>query len=391
MPKADHEISLVTREEDVLHLREEWDRLSTNSAHPNVFTTFDWFRAWYLRVAKARRSERKKPFVVVIRENGAVTGIAPLVHTTAFRKGLFVRQLSFAAREWDYNDLIAGDENSGRTEAVLGHLIRNQQQWDVVDLRDLRDVGNSLVHIGNALNDAGLEFRFLPEEERCPFMPIQGPWENYLSQLSGPSRHRLRKRQSKLLRTLGDEVRLRAVDKPHLEDGLLERMIALEKQKRSGGLLSVPVLGRHADVFESIWKTLGPKGWLCVTLMEWRNQLLAWQLLFLCGKKIWGYLTAYNHDFAELSPGSSLIPIAIDYGAAHGFTEFDFLSGEEPYKMRWTEGFHRTFRLIVWNKAWSSRFRASVCLGLRPDAISANRGSFMSDLGIEGSTGENTE
>jgi CelD/BcsL family acetyltransferase involved in cellulose biosynthesis len=53
-----------------------------------------------------------------------------------------------------------------------------------------------------------------------------------------------------------------------------------------------------------------------------------------------------------------LIPAAVDYAFSRGDTEFDFLSGEEPYKMQWTKGFHHTYRLMIWNRRWVSRLRA---------------------------------
>ena len=89
--------------------------------------------------------------------------------------------------------------------------------------------------------------------------------------------------------------------------------------------------------------------------------------------KLWGYLTAYDHDFSRLSPGSMLIPTLVDYAFSRGYTEYDFLSGEESYKMQWTKGFHHTYRLLVWNRRPMSRLRASVYLRLRV-------GSTVSDM-----------
>jgi CelD/BcsL family acetyltransferase involved in cellulose biosynthesis len=49
------------------------------------------------------------------------------------------------------------------------------------------------------------------------------------------------------------------------------------------------------------------------------------------------------------------LPAIIDYGFAHGFTEYDFLSGEEAYKQHWATGFHLPSRILVWNDRLKSR------------------------------------
>lgn len=368
MPHSDYEITSVTSDQAVQRLQPEWDRLSESAANPNVFTTFGWFQAWYRGLQHARRSERKRPNVLVVRINGVATGIVPLVRTIAFRKGILVRKLSFAFR-WDYNDFVVGAQELKMTEAVVDFLARNCRQWDVIDLHDLRSAEDALLPLSSALTRAGLCFRFLPEEERCPYLTFDGPWADFLSKRSSATRHTFRNRLSRLDKLKG--LRMRIIERPDLEAGLLERMIVVESRKQVGGIPSEPYLGLYKEVFASIFANLGPKGWIRVALMELDDCMLAWHLIFRCGGKLWGYLTAFDHAYSYLSPGTMLIPSIMDHGFALGCTEYDFLSGEEPYKMKWAQGFHRTFRLVVWNQSWMSRMRASIGLGLTCDTTPA--------------------
>src|SRR5665213_149442 len=220
---------------------------------------------------------------------------------------------------------------------------------------------------------AGLFCALLPAEERCPYMRIDSGWDEMLSHRSSATRHSFRNRESKLRRFVGEGLRLRILDAPHTEPDLLERMVVLEAQKRSNGLLSVPFLGQHTEVFESVFKRLGPKGCLCIALLESKDRLLSWHLLFRCGSKLWGYLTAYDHEFGKLSPGSMLIPAIIDYGFAHGFTEYDFLSGEESYKLQWANGFHQRKRILIWNGRWKSRLYAEIYRRMRTPRIASRK------------------
>lgn len=350
-PQPHYTVDTITSERDLFRIRDDWDRLSISASQPNVFTTFDWYEAWYRHFIKGDQAGRLRPNVLVVRKDGVVSGIAPLTSAEVVKYGIRLKRIQFAGRnhEWDYNDLLVGEDLDHHAAALAEHLKLTKREWDLMDLMDVRDIDGAVAHIQNAMTRQGLHCQVLPTEERCPYFPIESTWEQMLLRRSRSTRHSYRNRQSRQIKLTGDRLRRRVVIAPHTEPGLLRRMIALESQKRSGGVLSAPFLGESADVFESLWHSLGTKGWLCVTLLEWDDRLLAFQLLFCCGKKLWGYLTAYDHEFAHLSPGATLISAASDYGFANGFDEFDFLSGEESYKLHWATGFHQRSRMLIWN------------------------------------------
>lgn len=341
-------------------LESDWDRVSASAAQPNPFASFDWYSAWLNEQANTLASQ---PFVLTFEAEGTVRGVAPLTRAETTQAGLRFRRLQFAAREheWDYNDLLVGvdHDQAGMLDALARHLSERQDDWELVDLMDVRDRDGEPQRIRRAMMQAGLDCAILPVSERCPYMPITGSWEQLLSQRSSATRHSLRNRQSKLRRLAGDGLRMRVLDAPQDEPGLLARMIELEAQKRSGGELSVPFMGRHAEVFDHVLRTMGPKGWLCVGLLEWNERLLSWHLLFRAGSALWGYLTVYDHELARLSPGTMLMPAIVDYGFSHGYREYDFLSGEETYKLPWAAGFHQRARILVWNRRWKSRLYAA--------------------------------
>ena len=226
-----------------------------------------------------------------------------------------LRRLQFIGRnhEWDYNDLVVGDDLDGKLASLAKHLSLTRGNWELVDLMDLRDTDDAPARIQNAVKHAGLSCVLLPSEGRCPYMPISGSWEEMLNERSSSSRQRFRKRLSRLNRE-GDSLRVRIVENPHQEPRLLDRMIALEAQKQVGGEQSRPFIGLHRDAFASIFERLGPGGWIRVALMELDERLLAYQLLFRCGKAIWGYLMAYDRDYARFSPAACWSPQSLITG-----------------------------------------------------------------------------
>jgi CelD/BcsL family acetyltransferase involved in cellulose biosynthesis len=360
-----YSIEEIAAEEGLLSLKEDWDRLSEAAESPNVFMAFDWFRAWNRRYTQDDRSGRR-PSVLVLKKMGAVMGISPLVRRRVFRYGLGGQKLEFVGREADYHDLVLGSDPPGQCRAVIEHLAKTQDQWDLVDLRDLRDTRNILAEVENALSQARLTYRLLPEVERCPYLVIDAPWSVMASRLSHSSRRLFRKQQLHLKRMGAEGLRIRIMENPQNEPGLMEKLIDLESQKHVQGEASPPVIGKYPEVFQELFNTLGPRQWFCIALMELRERLIAWQVWFRCGKKLWGYLTAYDRAYAHLSPGTMLVPAMIDYGFAHGYHECDFLRDEEAYKGRWSTSAHQSCWLRIWSRSWISRVHALIYLGLKP-------------------------
>lgn len=105
MASSDYIIETVTTQEGLTALEQDWNRLSRASELPNVFMTFDWFCAWNQRFAGEARRGQRRLNILVLRRDGAVVGISPLVCLVSSRFGFTVRRLEFVGRQWDYNDL----------------------------------------------------------------------------------------------------------------------------------------------------------------------------------------------------------------------------------------------------------------------------------------------
>jgi CelD/BcsL family acetyltransferase involved in cellulose biosynthesis len=358
-------IEPITTEEGLSKLQDDWNRLSETAEEPNVFMTFDWFRAWNERFTQEESSGRR-PHVLVLKKDGIIRGISPLIRREVSRFGLGGRKLEFVGQQADYNDLVLGDDPVGQNEAIVEYLAQTQDQWDLVNLRDLRETGNAVAGIEKSLSHAGLTYRVVAEEERCPYLPIDAPPSVIVSRLSRSSGHTIRNQQRRIERMSTDGLRTRIIENPHEERGLLQKLIALESQKHVHGELSQPFIAKYPEVFQPLLDTLGPRGWVYIALMELDDRPVAWQLGFRCGKKLWDYSTAYDHTFSRLSPGTMLVNAVLDYGFSHGYNELDFLRGEESYKARWSTGVHQSYWLRIWSRNWISRAHALFYLDLKP-------------------------
>ena len=355
-PAIQYSVEAALTQSAIDALQPDWARLSQAAEHPNVFMTYGWYRAWSRRLIH----DGFQPYALVLKQGETVVGIAPFIRRVA-TKFLRVRKLEFVTYNSDYNDLVLGTDPIGQTKAVIDFLARTSDQWDLIDLRDLRDTGGTIAHIEKSLAQAGLSHRLLPEVERCPYMPIDKPWSEMMMQHSRSTRRAYRR----FTDMKAEGLTARIVENPQDEPGLLQQLIAVEAQKHVAGELSQPFLGDFPEVFQSLFNTLGPLGWIVVTLLELKGRVVAWQILYRCGKALWGYSTAYDHTYSNISPGTALVAEVVDYGLAHGIEEFDFLRGSETYKWRWVIGFHHSHRLIIWNHRLMSRLYAFAFLRSR--------------------------
>lgn len=340
--------SVISDENALRDLESDWNRLSESSQAPNAFMTYGWYLAWLGH--QLRQNDGTQPCVVVLKNGGEVAGIVPLVRRTVSR-WLRVRKLQFASAHADYHDCVLGDEER-LVASVVDYLARTADQWDVVDLRELRSTAKKDL-IERELRRAGLHYLMLSEKLACPYLEVSGDAQNLMTRHSGHVRRTMRKRAE---RAAAEGFRVRIIEKPHQERGLLQKLIALDAKKHSHTLIA-PFLGRFPEVIQSLIDTLGPRGWLYVALLENESGTVAFQLGFRCGEKLWDYAKAYDGSFSRLAPGTLLLPPLLDYAYANGFREYDFLRGEEPYKMEWNDGLHRQFRLLIWNRRRASRLK----------------------------------
>jgi hypothetical protein len=280
------------------------------------------------------------------------------------RFGLSVRKIEFLESPADYNDLVVGSRQEGDVEAVVRYLEETAMDWDIVDLRSLRDSGNTIRVLEQALSNSSLFHRVIPET-LCPYLPIDSGPSEIIGRFSHSFRGTLRNQQSRLNRLSSEGLRVRIIEHPEAEPLLMEKLIALERLKLVDGKPIPSLFGDAPKVFQTLFDTLGPQGWIYAALMELGDRPIAFQVGFRCGNALWDYSKAYDPEYSRLSPGTMLIPAVLEYGYSGGYREYDFLRGEEPYKLRWSTGFHSTWRVIVWNRSRISRVRKAVYMDLK--------------------------
>ncbi len=367
-PRAGYSVEVVSTDQGLLGLRSEWDRLCAAVPNLSPYMTFGWVWTWWQHFGHAATfGSGKHLHVLVIRREGEITGLAPLILRRAFQAGVRLKIIEFlgGCPLGDYNDLILAGDAAGQVEAVLAYFADQQQAWDLIQLRDVPPVSNTPQYLEQAIAHQGLLYR-TKADERCPYLPIKTDWNGYLRTRSAETRYAFRKKARQFAGLAGEGLCMRVIDRPRGDPGLLGEMVALEKRKQVRGAKTLYILSESRAFFESLLQAVGPVGGAYVAVMEKKDKLVAYELGFRCGGKLWLYSKAYDAAYARYSPGNLLMAAVFDYGFSQGCLEYDFLGGEDPYKARLTKDFRQNMRFEIWNPRTWSRVAAFLYFRVKP-------------------------
>ncbi len=356
----------VSSEQEFFDLRSDWNALALGS-RAGIFSSFDWAWGWWQHVGRDESLlGQKSLFIVAVRRGGRVVGIAPLMIRRPSRKGLTVRKVEFIGSTFnDYNDFLIGETGPEVLRAWASFILGKKPLWDLIELRSFPESSQSQGILRDAFAELGLPHRVVSDDP-CPYIRLTSDWRGMLKNLSRNTRLTFHNQANRLerLRELG--YRERVIENPHEEPGLLARMAEVERRKQVHGARGDRLVARAPGFFNYLFKNLAPAGRLIFAVMEKGEQLLAYQLGFRVGRIIWDYTTAFDPSFGNLSPGTMLLPQVFDYAHHHGYEEFDFLRGDEPYKRRLAKSTHATWRVQVWKPEAASRSKAFIYFHVRP-------------------------
>ncbi|MBN2498638.1 MAG: GNAT family N-acetyltransferase [Deltaproteobacteria bacterium] len=168
-----------------------------------------------------------------------------------------------------------------------------------------------------------------------PYLPLDGGWDACLARRGRGFTRTLRRRR-RALRASGrvEHVRLDAPDGVAAD---IERIFALSRRcraaRRGSDLFRHPALARF---FARTLPAMAADGLCACHVLLLDGQALAYEICFELGGRVLSYTGAFDERFARFSPGTLLTAEIIAEACARGRREYDFLRGEEDYKLRWT-------------------------------------------------------
>jgi CelD/BcsL family acetyltransferase involved in cellulose biosynthesis len=301
-----------------------WHQLWRELCNPTPFQTFAWLSA----AARAIAPDDSR--LLIARAPDRLVGIFPIAGAeTLFLAGDGIT---------DYQDaLVAPGFERMVMNAFVEYLRENPHRWTDCDFQNLRPESALLY------GDFGAPFSDIIEIcQTCPVLNLTGPAglpTNLPQAVPAHQRDKVRyysRRAAKL-----GKIEFESVTWENLQE-FLEALFRLHRARwRSRGENGV----LDEETIKAFHRAAAPGLLRAETLrmyaMRLNGGIVAIYLGFLCGGRAFYYLSGFDPEISDISPGTLLIAYAIEEAIRESATCFDFLRGAERYKHAW--GAHETY------------------------------------------------
>jgi GNAT acetyltransferase-like protein len=240
------------------------------------------------------------------------------------------------------------------TVAALGEPSdpeKGAAEWDVVDLRRLRDDDPALPALEAAFRACAPVLGWdvsVEQEDVCPVVEFPArDWDAYLATLPKTGRHEIRRKWRRLEAAGEVSFRVAAPDRDTVEE-----FIALHQARwaaeglfpdTEGGARSRAFLYRLAELESA--DPSGPQ--LQFGRLRVNDRTIFASAGFDDGRTTYFYNMGIDPAARELSPGVNGTAAYLRDRLQAGRERFDFLRGDEPYKYEWGAHDHPVHRILV--------------------------------------------
>jgi hypothetical protein len=206
-------------------------------------------------------------------------------------------------------------------------------RWTLLDLESVWQDDSAIARLKDKLDDRGCSV-----SERstmsCWRITLPSTWEEYMSRLSKSHRKQVRRIERRTLPR--HETQLRRVSNLKELEPAMEILIRLH-QKRWLALGEPGCFGRES--FEPFLREAAQRfcemGDLDLVWLEESGRPVAAQIAFLSESTCFVFQSGIDPDFQDYSPGHVIHVLTMQRAIESGRRYFDFLRGDEPYKLHW--------------------------------------------------------
>ena len=361
--------------------RAAWDRLIARTPAATPFSRWTFQRAWW----DAYGSTAHEQYLVCAPEDApadasSILAIVPLMHRhevepedaatqTRLRghrraggmaveptaKAVFFGasyHADYATLLADPTDLPEAARATVRALAAPPDRSHGGTEWDVIDLRRLRDLDPALPALETAFRELAPSQGWAVEREQedvCPVvsLPAGSDWETYLASLAKKDRHEIRRKIRRAEQAGGLVFQL--VDPTPAE---VEAFITLHQARwgadglfpdTEGGARSRRFLSRLAE----LEMAEGPARQLQMGRLDSAGRTIFFAAGFDDGETCCFYNAGMDPEARQLSPGVTGTAAYLRDRIEAGRRRFDFLRGDEAYKYEWGAQDEPIHRLLV--------------------------------------------
>lgn len=311
-------------------LKTEWNELLAQSGVHVPFLRYEYLETWWQTRGGGEWPQDARLAIITGREEGRLVGIAPLFE--AEWEGIPTLLLVGSIEISDYLDLIGRSEDLPRfTTALLAFLTQEPalSAWKRLDLYNVLETSTVLGALQNAAQGAGMSYAQEPFRPALT-IPLPGDWEAYLAGIDKKQRHEIRR---KMRRAYEGErpVRWYFVEDPSTLESEIDAFLALMSQDEEKARFLTPPMREN---FRNTMRCAFEAGCLHLSFLEIDGHKAAAYLSMDYLNQLWVYNSGIDGSFNEYSPGWVLLGELLRWANENKRSAFDFMRGDEDYKIR---------------------------------------------------------
>ena len=308
----------VTSQTAMDRLVPEWRALWRGVPNATPFQSPEWLVPWW----RAFGSDR--PLVLTAREAGRLIAVLPLYfYDEAERPKLLPIGIGLS----DYLDPLVEPSHCGVVNALLEALVEHLG-WDECYIPDLPP-GAALLATQFPANV--VEYR--SAGETCPVLSLPDAIERLHEVVPRKTLRDLRQARRRTATVGATETILAGAS---TVSEFMQEFFRLHENRwrpiAGHGVCADPVV---QDFHLAAAHRMLDAGVLRLYLLRIGNTVAAAYYGFAAKRTAYAYLSGFDPEYAELSPGTQIVAHAIEEAIREGACEFHFLRGREAYKYAW--------------------------------------------------------
>jgi CelD/BcsL family acetyltransferase involved in cellulose biosynthesis len=319
-------------------LRPLWNSLLNSTPVDDPFLTWEWQSSWW-----KHNNQGWQLWLLSAWKGERLVGILPLALTEKNKWGVNARFLYFlGGGANDHSGIIIASKSDDVAQAFGKYLAAHDNEWDILQLNNFQKGCQNLDPFLGGFS----KNKFIPEisdETSHLYLPLRGKWEDIEKKLPERTRRLVKNRTQFILSEMGGRIVYltgKQITASDFED-----------------FLNIALLGKHSYLYEtekdrqfhrSLLTSMGPKGWIQLTLFYLKDHPIAYIYGFIYRNKYFDWRTGYDPQFSRLSVGTILLSKNIEHNLKEGLDEYDFLRGDYKSKQTWTScsRTYMNFRII---------------------------------------------
>jgi CelD/BcsL family acetyltransferase involved in cellulose biosynthesis len=320
--------------EELAPYASDWDRLAAG----NPFRSWAWASTWWRHYGAAGNNGGSRLCVLGVKDGkGRLTGIAPWSVEPSGIWGGVLRFLGSGEVCSEYLGVLA---EAGREEVIAGALAdwlagasAPADRWDMAELTsvDAEDFTTRLLI--RALHRRNLMVHCRPGPS-CWRIELPRTLQDYFVVLSRSRRRKIYRAEKQWLNTGRAQVHVArtAEDLARAQDVLIDLH---RRRHESLGKQGCFDAGRCTAFHREVMRQLLAQNRLLLYWVSIDGRPVAAEYMLRGGGVVYAYQAGMAPESLAMAPGQLSLLIGIRHAIGEGYSAFDFLRGDEPYKAHW--------------------------------------------------------